>query len=278
MKSIRVHSVFIAAAAGLFVIAGCAKKETPGTEQIAVTSSYLESAVSDLTGGQAEVFCIVPPGMCPGHFDLSPEQLRQLTRSRALVRFDFQGGLDDRLKRAGVPVVVVEGLAGLSIPQTYVQTCRQVLAKLSEQGCVAAQDGEDSIARLQQRLERLTGEIRQRVADSGLVGAKVITSRHQRTFAEWLGLEVVAEIGSADAATPGQIAECLQRGRDNSVTIVIANLQEGTELAGQIARQLNGRLAVFSNFPDTSADGAGGFEGLLQSNVDNLLAAAGEAP
>jgi ABC-type Zn uptake system ZnuABC Zn-binding protein ZnuA len=272
MKTISGYFLFISAAAGLCVIGGCAEKDAPKGDHIAVTSSYLESAVADLTGGQTEVFCIVPPGMCPGHFDLSPEQLRQLTGSRALVRFDFQGGLDAKLKRAGTPVAAVKGLAGLCIPDTYVQTCRMVLAGLREQGCVLAEDCEDSITQLELRLEALADEIRQRVVAGGLAGVKVISSRHQRAFAEWLGLEVVAEIGSADAATPGQIAECLQRGRDHDVQIVIANLQEGTELAGRIAGQLNGRVAVFSNFPDVSTGGAGGFERLLRSNVDSLLA------
>jgi len=269
-------SLIIAAAIGLVAISGCAKKDAPASDQIAVTSSYLESVLHDITGGQAEVFCIVPPGMCPGHFDLTPDQVRQLMQSRALVRFDFQGGLDARLKRAGTPVVVIDGLAGLCIPETYVQTCRLVLDGLTGEGCLGAEDGQDRMLQIESRLSQLADEIRRQIADSGLAGARVIASRHQRAFAEWLGLEVVAELAGTDAVSPAQIAECLQRGRDNGVSIVIANLQEGTELAGQVARRLNGRLVVFSNFPETSADG--GFEALLKNNVRSLLAATEPTP
>jgi hypothetical protein len=53
--------------------------------------------------------------------------------------------------------------------------------------------------------------------------------------------------------------------------MVIANLQEGTELPDRIARQLNSRLVIFSNFPDTQSHPGGAFEHLLRSNVNNLI-------
>ncbi len=79
---------------------GCRQKnEPPQTVEVAVTNTYLQAAVNDLTAGGVEVFCLMPPGMCPGHFDMSPEQIRRLLNSKALFRFDFQAGIDDKLKR-----------------------------------------------------------------------------------------------------------------------------------------------------------------------------------
>ena len=45
---------------------------------IAASSSYLASAVRDVMGDDQSVLVLAEPGMCPGHFDLRPSQVRQL--------------------------------------------------------------------------------------------------------------------------------------------------------------------------------------------------------
>ncbi|MEN6334284.1 MAG: hypothetical protein ABFE01_08480, partial [Phycisphaerales bacterium] len=115
--------------------AGCDDKATPGGCEIAVTNSYLECAVRDLCGEDAAILCLAPPGMCPGHFDISPAQVRQLKGCRLLLRFDFQQGIEQRLERmrqGGLDIQPVQVMEGLCVPDTYIAVCRRVCQVLSK--------------------------------------------------------------------------------------------------------------------------------------------------
>jgi ABC-type Zn uptake system ZnuABC Zn-binding protein ZnuA len=227
--------------------------------------------VGDITGGGIEVFCLVPPGMCPGHFDMSPEQVRRLLHSRVLFRFDFQAGLDDKLRRTNTPIVSVQTQPGMCIPETYLMTCRQVLAGLSAHGIIEQADAQANLARLETDLAQMARQIRNQINHAGLSGAAVITSCHQAEFARWLGLDVAATFKSVDAMTPADIQTCLEAGRTKKASMVIANLQEGTDLPARMAEQLDCRLVVFSNFPASADPADRPFIHLLESNVDQLL-------
>lgn len=252
--------------------AGCRKRQAtvqgPG---IAVTNSYLESAVRDLCGEGQEVFCMASPGMCPGHFDMSPEQLSRLLKCNAFLRFDFQSGLDARLNRLKMPVLAVKGRPGLCQPQTYLDICGEVLPFVETAASMEASAIRERLKDLARRLEALSEEMKQAVREAKLDDAKVLASRHQAAFIEWLGLDVAGVFQSADAMTPADLDACLQAGREHQVRLVIANLQEGTQLPEKIARNLNARLVVFSNFPDTQTFERQAFEQLVRSNVKNLV-------
>ena len=73
MKNKVLSYILLFSAAFGLLVAGCENK--PGEEsraEVAVTNSYLGCAVRELCGDDTEVLCLVPPGMCPGHFDISP--------------------------------------------------------------------------------------------------------------------------------------------------------------------------------------------------------------
>jgi len=71
-------SVLVVGALGL-LLCGCRdnRDEASGVE-IAVSNSYLGSVVAELCGDDTDVLCLAPPGMCPGHFDISPLQVEQV--------------------------------------------------------------------------------------------------------------------------------------------------------------------------------------------------------
>lgn len=256
----------------LVFVLGCRQKEdSVRPPEISVTNTYLQSGVRDLTGGRMEVFCLAPPGMCPGHFDMSPEQVQRLLNSRLLFRFDFQGGLDEKLRRMNAQIVPIQGRAGLCIPQTYLDTCRDMLSHLTAEFPESESVFTESFKSLESSLSETAQEIQAQMEASGLKGQTVLVSRHQSEFARWLGLEAAAVFEGADSMTPSQIARCLEAGRQNKVQIVIANLQEGTELPRRLAEQLNARLVVFSNFPDPPTEEGSSFVRTLQENAANLM-------
>lgn len=258
------------------VVAGCDESaaSTPGFE-IAVTNSYLECAVRDLWGQDAAILCLAPPGMCPGHFDISPAQVRQLKGCKLLLRFDFQQGVEqrlDRMRQGGLGIQPVLGPGGLCVPDSYLMVCRQICRILSHTYPERAGSFQARLSAVEERLAKLAAELREAVADSGIVTAAVLTSNHQAPFTRWLGLDPVATFVGSDTETVASIDHCLKKAAGREIRFVIANRQEGTALAQALAERLQTRAVVFSNFPQ-ACQGQTGFDQLVQDNVRLLCEA-----
>ena len=246
------------------------KNESP---EIAVTNTYFQAMVTDLCQGEKEVICLTPPGMCPGHFDISPGMVNKLRRCRVLLRADFQKSLDKQLKHIkqdGLSIQAIRTLPGLCLPQSYLATCDEVLKVLAELNPDRQASYRQQLGQIRSRLDRLTSQLKDRIRQASIEKAKIITSNHQADFARWLGLEVVGTFAGRDAATPGSINACLEKTHYHKIKFVIANQQGGTELARVLAERLNAKIVIFSNFPD-KADQPESFDQLLKNNVAALL-------
>jgi ABC-type Zn uptake system ZnuABC Zn-binding protein ZnuA len=243
--------------------------------EIAVTNSYLGCVVHDLCGDDVEVLCLAPPGMCPGHFDISPSQVKQLCDCRILLLFDFQKSVVQtlsRVKERGLETALVEKPGGLCIPETYLSICRKVSAILSSKYPDRKTKYEQKLDVIENNLKRLQRELIEKVQQAGISSAKILASDHQADFANWLGLEIIATFVGSDIETVTGIDRCLKKAKGHNVRFFIANKQEGTALAKALAERLGGKMVVFSNFPELSGQ-TNGFEALLRANVEALLRA-----
>ena len=277
MKDKALSYILVFSVAFGLLVAGCENK--PGEEscaEIAVTNSYLGCAVRQLCGENTEVLCLVPPGMCPGHFDISPLQVKQLCGCRILLLFDFQKQVEEtlyRVKERGLKTALVRETGGLCVPETYLAACREISDILSSEYPESKAGYQQRLAVIEKDLKRLRGELLEKVQQAGISSAGVLVSNYQADFASWLGLETIATFVGSDIETAAGIEQCIKKAQDKDVRFVIANKQEGTALAKALAERLGARDVVFSNFPVFSGD-AGGFSALLRANVEALLGAA----
>jgi ABC-type Zn uptake system ZnuABC Zn-binding protein ZnuA len=273
----KVLSYILVFSVACVLVAGCENK--PGEEscaEIAVTNSYLGCAVRELCGDDTEVLCLVPPGMCPGHFDISPLQVKQLCGCRMLLLFDFQKQVEgtlSRVKERGLKTALVTEWGGVCVPETYLAVCREVSDILSSEYPERKARYQQRLTVIEKDMKHLRKELLEKVAQGGVSSAKVLASNHQVDFVGWLGLETIATFIGSDIETVTGIEHCIRKAKDQSVRFVIANKQEGTALAKALAERLGAKAVVFSNFPELSG-GASGFGVLLRANVKALLGAA----
>ncbi len=243
---------------------------------LAVTTSYLEAVVRDLLGEEVPVLLLAEPGTCPGHFDLRPRQAQALQRCRALLRFDFQKSLDERLagKAPGGPFVVeVTARGGLGMPATYLAACRQVADRLVALGWVDSHHATLRLEAIAARRQALERQLTRQAAEADLAGLPVLASEHQREFCEWLGLRVAGTFRAADAAGIRAVEAALRAGQTGAVRGVIANRPEGTQAAEALAARLQVPVVVFDNFP-AHRGGTARFDQMLTDNVRALRALA----
>jgi zinc transport system substrate-binding protein len=261
--------------------AGCRPPDEQAViPDIAVTTSYLEAAVTDLLGKNQAVLRLAEPGACPGHYDIRPSQVRALRQCRALFRFDFQKSLDRKLSATGddgpqVCAITIPG--GMCRPESYLTACRQVADHLIGLGRLDEEKAARRLRIIADRLDALKRDATVRISSAGLQGAPVIASSHQADFCQSLGLEVVAEFRAADTAGIGEIEIAIRDGEAAGVKRVIANLPEGRRTADALAERLNAQVVVFGNFPGEH-DGRVSFDRMFLDNLNALLGAGGTDP
>lgn len=250
---------------GILILASCGSGEEPSALPIVVTTSLLESAVRDAAGPGTplRIVRLLPPGSCPGHFDLNPAALPDLRVAAVVVRHDYQDVLDEKIRRlgaVGATPVSIHTPGSLLIPRNYFEVVRQVAAAL--RGKRPGLTGEPAPA-VTSRLEELAREIRSRPRP--WEGRPALASGRQKDFAEWLGLHVTGVLDRPDDVTPSG----LERLMKCPAEVVVANLQEGTQAALSIAQRRRLPAAVFSNFPGAEGYGTT-YDDLLRENFRKL--------
>ncbi len=264
----------------VLVLEGCQKKTGMSSQpEIAVANSYLEAVVRDLGVDSSRIMSVVPPGMCPGHFDLTPSQANRLVSCSVLLVFDFQNQIASSLPRSRqerLKVSVITPPPGLCMPDSYLSVVRQVTAGLTSIDANLAPDAVGRLPLIEERIRSLKQTIQNQIDTAGLRNASVLVSKHQEIFARWLGVNPVGTFRGSDAETPGTIQSALQSAAKQPVRWVIANRQEGTDLAQSLAKRLSVPLVVFGNFPEAIGDRGDqpAFDSLVGDNVRRLVEAS----
>jgi len=240
---------------------------------IVVTTSILECAVKDVAGDAVRVWRLIPPQSCPGHFDVTPDDLERIAGAALFIRHDYQGYLDAKLTGAGkrpARSVSVPSAGAQTIPDNYVEMCRCVREALSNllpaQADLFAKRLESTAARVRE----VEAELQPR-CQRMLCGKVVVASRLQAEFCRWTGLEVAATFDEADQASLAGIADAVRLGRARKAKAVVCNAQRGLREGQALAERLGVPVVVLSNFPDAD----GGYLKLLRANVEALCATLG---
>ena len=239
---------------------------------VTVTTSYLECAVQDLAGDAFGYTRLAPPGMCPGHFDVSPGMVRDLRASTLLLRFDFQASLDKKIRPLvgeSFPIFGIRAPEGLCIPESYQSCLQETYEALAGVFPGRVEEFKSAREKALGSLSALEEECRQIMKSEDLLGAKVIASGHQAVFCRWLGLNVIASYSGGNASTPKELQEIIEKGKGSGVEYIIANLQEGRQQAEALSARLDAPVVTFSNFPQMSL-GQMSFTQLVRDNLENL--------
>jgi ABC-type Zn uptake system ZnuABC Zn-binding protein ZnuA len=229
----------------------------------------LEAAIRDVSPDDVAMVRLAGPSMCPGHFDLQPSKIVELSRCRLLVRFDFQQALDGKIADRPVDVLSVTVLGGLCEPATYLGACRQVAERLEALGLIPKGAAERRMEEIERRIATLSKDVHQKMDAAGLRDAPVLTSGHQSAFCRWLGLRPVGVFSAGDTAGTAEIDDAVASGAVHGVKIIVANEPEGRRLADALADRFDARVVVFANFPDSEKNGT--FDTLVRKNVATLL-------
>ena len=272
-RRVPIMALIIAAAALTCLSwAAAVPAEESGVSSIDVvaSTSLLECAVRDVAGDTARIYLIVPPGSCPGHFDLAPRDFERIVDADVSFLHDYQQAMQRKLARYGNKggnVVLIQTIGPQTVPAGYLNVCRQVaehLAAFLPEEQPAFERRLDAVAAQMDALDAEGKRLAQPLA-----GKVVVASDKQQGFLKYLGLDVCTTFDTSDAMSLAEFERIVAKARADGALAVVANRQRGVREGRAIAETLGVPDVVLSNFPPTDTHESG-FRELVLSNVNAL--------
>jgi len=240
-------------------------------------SSLIAGIAQDIAYGKLEVHNLIPPGMCPGHYDVKPSDVELLANSKALFIHNWQQdkanitGLIEAADNPGLIIKVIAVEGNWMAPPVQAEAVDKIAQALGDIDPENSAYYQQKAGEREQAILANGKEIQSRLKEAKVSGVKVICADEQAGFVEWAGFAVVATYGRPEELSIAEVEQLIIQAREAGVALVIDNLQSGgTENSETMAQDIGAAQVTISNFP-------GGFEGTetweraMDKDVDLLL-------
>lgn len=245
-------------------------------------SSLITDIVHDIAGDKVAVRTLIPPGVCPGHYDIKPGDVEALANSRALLIHSYQQdfrNIKELIEAAGnedLVIKVIDVQGNWMVPQVQAEAVVKIAQALSEIDPQNSAYYQENGQRRNEAILAKGEEIRERLKEARLGEIKVICADMQLGFVKWAGFDVVATYGRPEELSVADVERLISQAKEANVALVIDNLQSGaTDTSQAMAREINAIQVTISNFPGGFED-TETWEKAIEKNIDLLLAAVNE--
>ncbi|MCR8433307.1 MAG: zinc ABC transporter substrate-binding protein [Crenarchaeota archaeon] len=220
---------------------------------VVATTSVISSIVKDLASDALNVVYIVPPSLCPGHYDIRPGDVELVRSANLILKHGIAGEfwLDTLISKANesgdlhVPVVSIGG--SWNTPTAA--------RALYENVALAIQDhlGIDVSQRLNSCLQAINNteaELMKLASENQFMGVPVVAMLWQKPFVEFLGFKVVATYGPPEKLSESDIAKIIENATRENAKLVIDNVHSGVSVGEKIATHVGAVHVALINFPE----------------------------
>jgi zinc transport system substrate-binding protein len=245
-------------------------------------SSLITNIIQDVADGKLETRTLIPPGVCPGLYDIKTSDIEALANSTALFIHDYQEnfqnikGAIEAAENHNLTITVLNVTGNWMVPSVQAEAVSKIAQALSEIDPENAAYYAGNATERAQAILAKGEEVKNRLLGAGVEGVKVICADMQAGFVEWAGFDVVATYGRPEDLSPAQMDELVTEAKEAGVALVIDNLQSSATATGETMAQDIGAIQVtISNFPG-GLENTETWENAIDKNVDLLLGALNE--
>ena len=262
----------------IFTLSSCDQQ----TADIMAGTSLIANIIQDVADGKLEPRTLIPPGVCPGHYDVKPSDIEALANSRALFIHDYQqnfqniNGAIEAAENPDLVITVLNVTGNWMVPAVQaeaVDKIAQALGEIDPENATYYQ--EEAVERMQVILDK-GEEVEGRLSDAGVEDVKVICAEMQQGFVRWAGFNITATFGRPEDLSPADVNQLITEAEQAGVVLVIDNLQSGsTTLGASVQQDIEAIPVTISNFPG-GLENTETWEKAIDKNVDLLLEALNE--
>jgi len=274
--------VLIVAAVGAVVAAVALMQYDQPSVGIMAGSSFIANIIRDISDGKLEAEALIPPGTCPGHYDVKPGDIAALNNSKALFIHNYQQNYENvtgAIEAADNPDLIITVLnvtGNWMVPTVQVEGINKIAQALGEiYPDNATYYQENATGRVQAILEK-GEEVKERLQGAGVDRVKVICAEMQAGFVNWAGFDIVETFGRPEDLSPADVNQLITGAKQAGVALIIDNLQSGsTTLGVSMEQDIEAIPVIISNFPG-GLENTETWEKAIDKNVDLLLGALNE--
>lgn len=262
----------------LWVFQGVSYSENiPDKIKVIASTTLIASILQEVGADRVEVTTIIPAGMCPGHFDIRPADVRALEEARLILKHGFEGevfvkGILKLIKNSELQKIVLNIKGSWMVPEVYIQAIDKIAQILSQAEPESggffksrARDYKKEVIQAASEIQKKSGELR---TDK----FKVVCAQMQAEFLDWLGFGIAATYGRPEDFSPRQLKEVIKKAKEENAQLVVDNLQGGSRAGIPIAEELGITHIVLTNFPEPE-EGKLSFLRALNGNAGKLFKA-----
>jgi zinc transport system substrate-binding protein len=211
---------------------------------------------------------ILPPGQCPGHYDVKLSDIEKMKKADLIVSFRGMPFMEKTGLGGRAQLLVDAGGRNWMAPDSYTYGLGILATALSRR---LPEDKDEILRRKEEAIRKVkTGanSLIEKTKQAGLFGKPIIASSLQKEVLEWMGFRVVGEYGRPEAMSTREVVRLSKIGKDQHAIMVVDNLQSGPDAGKGIAETLGIPHVVLTNFPSEK-----GYLATLRENVDAVVAA-----
>ena len=265
--------------ANLFTLSSCTQQQSA---DIMAGSSLIANIIQDVADVKLETRTLIPPGTCPGHYDVKPSDIEALANSKALFIHNYQEnfenitGLIEAAENPDLIIKVLNVTGNWMVPAVQAEAVDKIAQALGEIDPENAAYYEGKAAERVQAILDYGEEVKNTLQEAGVDGVKVICADMQAGFIGWAGFNITAIYGRPEELSPADVEQLVIDAIEAGVVLVIDNLQSGATAASETMAQDIGAIQVtISNFPG-GLENTETWEKTIDKNVDLLLEALNE--
>ncbi|MBQ0104597.1 MAG: zinc ABC transporter substrate-binding protein, partial [Armatimonadetes bacterium] len=209
-----------------------------------VTSRLLDCCVGDIGKDRVEIYTLVPVSACPGHFDLSPNDIKKAKKSDYIFCHGFEPYVQ-KINR-GNDYALCKDL-NMLVPKHYIEGLRFVCDKLCAKDKKNEAFYRKNLKEATERTNKLDRTVRARAKK--LKGRTAVCSVNNKPLLMYFGFNVAASFPVPDKITPKTWTDIVRKSKKTKIDYCIDNLQSGKNTSLQLSRDLKAKHLVTSNFP-----------------------------
>jgi ABC-type Zn uptake system ZnuABC Zn-binding protein ZnuA len=243
------------------------------TINIVCTNTVLADFTSNIIKENVTINYIMPGGACPAHFDTSPEDIQKIVNADVIISLGWEPWLTDLLEKSGNTDYIeikCSKLGEWSYPENakkYIEKIRDDLSDAyPELNQTIQQNAEEYLA----LIDETANDLQNMMTRMEYKDRQVISISWHIEYLEWLGVDIVASYDSPEGMSTQDKINISEAATENDVSVIIDNLQSGTDFGEQIASESDVTHVVFTNFPG-AIDDVGTYLEALNYNTVQLI-------
>lgn len=240
---------------------------TAQTLQVLCTTSQLSAIVKSIGKDKVSVSTIIPYGMCPGHFDISPSEIISLNNTDIVLYHGFERFIENLISdRNKIQLMAIDKKNNLMIPRYHIQASEKITGLLNAKCIDSGNTFFENLKKYRIAIKETETEIKNNTA--ALENTPVICSQMNREFVEWLGLNIIAVFPRDEDISLKSMHDIVIKAKRSGAKFVIDNLQSSGNVGKSFAEDLEIPLIMISNFPENDD-----YIKSLRTNCDIIIGA-----